>query len=147
MGNAHPNIVPYQVFAVADGHIIIACGNDGQFAKLCAILGVAGLAGHPDYATNKDRVKNRQALCPLLAGLTGARTRADLLAALEAAGIPAGPINSVEDALGDPQAVHRGMVVSLDHPAAKGGAVSSVRTPIMIDGQPMVASRPSPPLG
>ncbi|MDQ0468981.1 CaiB/BaiF CoA transferase family protein [Labrys wisconsinensis] len=147
MGNAHPNIVPYQLFPASDGHIIIACGNDGQFRKLCALLNVADLAAHPDYLTNKDRVRNRETLCPLLAGLTGLRSRADLLAALEAAGVPAGPINSVADALGDPQALHRGMVVDLPHPRAKGGAVRAVRSPILIDGEPMVARRASPGLG
>jgi crotonobetainyl-CoA:carnitine CoA-transferase CaiB-like acyl-CoA transferase len=147
MGNAHPNIVPYQVFPVADGHIIIACGNDTQFVRLCAILKVPDLALHPDYLTNKDRVTNREALSPLIAGLTRRYVRADLLAALEAAGIPAGPINSVADAFADPQATYRGMVTSLAHPAAKNGSVKTVRSPIVIDGEPMVATRPSPILG
>ena len=147
MGNAHPNIVPYQVFPVCDGHIIIASGNDGQFARLCAILGVGDLAAHPDYATNKDRVRNREILSGLIAGLTARRLRADLLADLEAAGVPAGPINTVEDALLDPQAVHRGMVTRLAHPAAEGGSVPTLRSPIVIDGKPMVADKASPILG
>jgi crotonobetainyl-CoA:carnitine CoA-transferase CaiB-like acyl-CoA transferase len=147
MGNAHPNIVPYQVFPASDGNIVIASGNDGQFARLCAILGIPDLAGHPDYATNKDRVRNRQALCGLIAGLTGRRTRASLLAELEAAGVPAGPINSVAEALEDPQAVHRGMTLRILHPAAKDGSVPAIRSPIVIDGEPMVSDRPSPVLG
>ncbi|MDQ0395031.1 CaiB/BaiF CoA transferase family protein [Labrys monachus] len=147
MGNAHPNIVPYQVFPASDGHLIIACGNDGQFARLCAVLNIGDLAGHPDYLTNKDRVKNRDALAGLIGGLTGLRTRADLLAALEAVGVPAGPINSVADALHDPQAVHRGMVVGLAEPAVEGGVIPSVRTPILLDGEAMVAHLASPRLG
>jgi crotonobetainyl-CoA:carnitine CoA-transferase CaiB-like acyl-CoA transferase len=147
IGNAHPNIVPYQVFQAADGHIIIASGNDQQFQRLCALLGIPDIAGHPDYRTNGDRVQNRDVLARLIGGLTGRRTRAELLASLEAAGIPAGPINSVADAFAEPQAVHRRMVASLDHPAAAGGSVKTVRTPILIDGEPMLALRPSPMLG
>jgi crotonobetainyl-CoA:carnitine CoA-transferase CaiB-like acyl-CoA transferase len=147
MGNKHPNIVPYQVFPVADGHIIIASGNDGQFARLCAILGRPDLASDPAYATNKDRVRHRDALCDLIGKLTADWTRADLLTALEKAGVPAGPINSVADAFAEPQAEHRGMVVSLSHEKAAGGAVPGVRTPIIVDGVPMVADRASPVLG
>ena len=147
LGNAHPNIVPYQVFPVADGHIIIASGNDGQFGRLCALLGIADLAFHPDYATNKDRVRNRQALAALIGGLTARRSRADLLAALAAAGVPAGPINTVADAFAEPQALHRRMVSRLSSIAAEGGSIPTVRTPILIDGEPMVADRASPPLG
>jgi crotonobetainyl-CoA:carnitine CoA-transferase CaiB-like acyl-CoA transferase len=147
MGNAHPNIVPYQVFPARDGHLIIACGNDGQFAKLCGVLNIQDVAAHPDYLTNKDRVKHRDALAVLIGGLTGLRTRADLLAALEGVGVPAGPINSVADALHDPQAVHRGMIVELPHEGVKEGFIPSVRTPIMIDGEAMVAMLASPNLG
>ncbi|MGN8119895.1 CaiB/BaiF CoA transferase family protein [Labrys sp. 22185] len=146
MGNAHPNIVPYQVFPASDGHIIIACGNDSQFVKLCGVLNIQDTAAHPDYLTNKDRVRNRDTLAALIAGLTGRRTRADLLASLEKVGVPAGPINSVADALHDPQASHRGMIVDLPHPGVKGGSIPSVRTPILIDGEPMVARTASPDL-
>lgn len=146
MGNAHPNIVPYQVFPASDGHIIIACGNDSQFVKLCGVLNIQDIAAHPDYLTNKDRVRNRDTLAALIAGLTGRRTRADLLASLEKVGVPAGPINSVADALHDVQATHRGMIVDLPHPGVKGGSIPSVRTPILIDGEPMVARTASPDL-
>lgn len=146
MGNAHPSIVPYQLFPASDGHLIIACGNDGQFVRLCAVLGVAALSGHPDYRTNAGRVMHRDVLCPLLAGLTGARRRDDLLASLETAGVPAGPVNTVAQALQDPQSVHRGMVVELADADAKGGFVPSVRSPIMIDGVPMVSRLASPRL-
>ncbi|MGO4337021.1 CaiB/BaiF CoA transferase family protein [Labrys sp. KB_33_2] len=146
MGNAHPNIVPYQVFPASDGHLIIACGNDSQFVKLCGVLNIQDIAAHPDYLTNKDRVRNRDTLAALIAGLTGRRTRADLLASLEKVGVPAGPINSVADALHDVQATHRGMIVDLPHAGVKGGSIPSVRTPILIDGEPMVARTASPDL-
>ncbi len=147
MGNAHPNIVPYQVFPVADGHIVIATGNDGQYVKLCAVLGAPELAEDPAYATNALRVKNRKALCDRLAELTGTFARADLLAGLEKAGVPAGPINTVADVFEDPQAIHRGLRIDLDAPGAAAGSIPSVRTPLMIDGVPQVSPRPSPRLG
>ncbi|MDJ1159528.1 CaiB/BaiF CoA-transferase family protein [Chelatococcus sp. SYSU_G07232] len=147
LGNAHPNIVPYQVFPVADGHVIVAVGNDGQFRKFCAVLGAPGLADEPDFATNKARVANRARLVPALSELTKAKTRAELLAALEAQGVPAGPINTLADVFADPQVIARGMRVDLPSAAAKGGAIPSVRTPIVLDGEAMVAMRPSPRLG
>jgi crotonobetainyl-CoA:carnitine CoA-transferase CaiB-like acyl-CoA transferase len=146
MGNAHPNIVPYQVFPVADGHIIIASGNDGQFSRLCAILGRPDIAADPDYATNSDRVHRRDALCAMLSALTATRQKGELLEALEAGGVPAGPINSVAEAFAEPQAHDRQMVVELQAPDAKGGTIPSVRSPILIDGEPMVAIAPSPSL-
>ncbi|EFO30554.1 L-carnitine dehydratase/bile acid-inducible protein F [Roseibium sp. TrichSKD4] len=107
LGNAHPNIVPYQVFSVSDGHLIIAVGNDGQFAKLCDVLGAAELANDPRFATNKARVGNRELLIGLIAPLIAAFKRDDLLVQLEGKGVPAGPINSVEDVFNDPQVAHR----------------------------------------
>ena len=147
LGNAHPNIVPYQVFPVADGHVVIAVGNDGQFKRLCQILDVPALADDPLYATNPARVKNRTVLCDKIAALTAKIPRADLLSALEKAGVPAGPINTVADVFADSQVNARGMKVDLDNPDALLGHVPSVRTPIVINGEPMVASRPSPRLG
>ena len=147
LGNAHPNIVPYQVFPVSDGHIVIAVGNDGQFRKLCQVLGEPALADNPDYATNPLRVKHRAPLCARVAGLTAALTRDELLTALEGAGVPAGPINTVADVFADKQVIARGMRVDLVNPDAALGSVPSVRSPIMIDGAPMVADRPSPRLG
>jgi crotonobetainyl-CoA:carnitine CoA-transferase CaiB-like acyl-CoA transferase len=147
IGNAHPNIVPYQVFPAADGHVIIASGNDGQFAKLCAVLGEPGLAQDPMCRTNTDRVTNRAKLVAHLSGLTAQRTRADLLAKLEAVNVPAGPINNLADVFTDPQVIHRGMRLDLPSEAAKGGTVPGVRTPITIDGQGMAAERPAPRLG
>src|SRR5262245_40209643 len=101
IGNAHPNIVPYQAFPVADGHIIIATGNDNQFAKLCAVLGEPKIAEEASYRANSDRLANREQLITRLSALTARWHRAELLEKLEAAGVPAGPINSLDPALGD----------------------------------------------
>lgn len=145
LGNAHPNIVPYQVFEVADGHVIVAVGNDGQYVKFCAVVGAEHLSGPADYATNGGRVRNRAALVPLLAPYVKAFTRADLLARLEAAGVPAGPINTIADVFDDPQVIHRGMRLELT--GSDGSVVPSVASPIVIDGERMVAATPSPMLG
>jgi crotonobetainyl-CoA:carnitine CoA-transferase CaiB-like acyl-CoA transferase len=147
IGNAHPNIVPYQVFAVADGHIIIATGNDNQFAKLCALLGEPKLAEEPRYRTNADRLQNREALITRLSALIKRWSRAELLAKLEAVQVPAGPINSLDQVFADPQVLHRGIRIDRPSTRAKGGTIPGVRTPITIDGKPMVAERPSPQLG
>jgi crotonobetainyl-CoA:carnitine CoA-transferase CaiB-like acyl-CoA transferase len=147
VGNAHPNIVPYQVFPVADGHIIIATGNDNQFAKLCTVLGEPGLAGEPSYRTNADRLAHRAALIGKLTALSRKLPREDLLAKLEAVGVPAGPINNLEQVFADPQVIHRGMRIDRPSAAARAGTIPGVRTPIVIDGEPMAAARPSPLLG
>jgi crotonobetainyl-CoA:carnitine CoA-transferase CaiB-like acyl-CoA transferase len=147
MGNAHPNLVPYDVFPVADGDIIIATGNDGQFRKLCDILGAAGLASDPRFIANKDRIQRRAELTEILHGLTRKFTRADLLPKLDAASVPAGPINSIEDVFADPQVIARGMRVDRPNPRAKGGTTPGVRSAIVIDGQPAAAERPAPDLG
>jgi len=147
IGNTHPNIVPYQVFPVADGHIIIATGNDAQFVKLCGILGEPELAEVPAYKDNKGRLAHRAELVGRLCALTAKMTRDRLLAKLEAAGVPAGPINDLEQVFSDPQVVHRGMRLTLKNPAAKGGTSPGVRTPIVLDGTPMASDRPAPRLG
>jgi crotonobetainyl-CoA:carnitine CoA-transferase CaiB-like acyl-CoA transferase len=147
MGNAHPNIVPYQVFPVADGHVIVAVGNDGQFARFVSVLGKPELAQDERFGTNAGRVGHRTELVPLLTELTVRFTREDLLSALEGQGVPAGPINTVADVFADPQVIARGMRIDLPSQAAKGGAIPSVRSPIVMDGQPMAAARPSPRLG
>ncbi len=140
LGNAHPNIVPYEVFPASDGHVIIAVGNDGQYRKLCAVLGAPELGEHADYASNKSRIINRAALIPLLGALTARRTRADLLAALEAVAVPAGPINSIADVFADPQVIARGLRREID-------GIPTVASPIVIDGVRQVADRASPRLG
>ena len=147
IGNAHPNIVPYQVFAVADGHIIIATGNDGQYAKLCAILGAPALAQEPAYIDNKARLARRAELVGKLSALTKSFASADLLARLEAAGVPAGPINTIDQVFDDPQVISRGLKIDIASAAASTGVIPGVRTPIIIDGQPMAAATPSPRLG
>ena len=147
MGNAHPNIVPYQVFPVADGHVIVAVGNDGQFARFAAILGTPELAQDERFMSNVGRVSHRADLVPLLTAKTIRMTRDGLLSALEAQGVPAGPINNVADVFADPQVVARGMRVDLPSAAAKNGAIPSVRSPIVMDGLPMTSDRPSPRLG
>lgn len=147
MGNAHPNIVPYQVFPVVDGHVIVAVGNNGQFARFAELLGAPELSADERFATNAARVKHRDALAPLLCGLTQKLTRHDLLAALEVSGVPAGPINSVADVFEEAQVRFRGMRVDLAAPEARAGSIPGVRTPIVLDGVPALAARPSPALG
>ncbi len=147
MGNAHPNIVPYQVFRVADGHVIVAVGNDGQYAKFMRILGRPELIDDERFRTNADRVRNRALLIPLLEPILLERRRDELLAALAPAGVPAGPINDIADVFADPQVVARGMRIDLPAPAAKGGTIPTVRSPIVIDGTPQVSQRPPPLLG
>src|SRR5882672_4490329 len=147
IGNAHPNIVPYQVFPVADGHIIIATGNDSQYAKLVTVLGEPELAKNPEYLVNKHRLKNRAQLIDHLSTLTRKFKRDDLLVKLEAVGVPAGPINDLDQVFEDPQVKHRGMQIHPRTDAAKAGSVPGVHTPIMLDGAPMAAEHPAPRLG
>jgi crotonobetainyl-CoA:carnitine CoA-transferase CaiB-like acyl-CoA transferase len=147
IGNAHPNLVPYQEFPVADGRIIIATGNDAQFVKLCSILGAPELAQDKAYKDNKGRVERRAELVGKLSTLTSRMKREELLDRLEAAGIPAGPINDLQQVFADPQVIHRGMRLELKSPAAKGGIIPGIRTPIVLDGAPMASERPSPRLG
>ncbi|PZO75595.1 MAG: CoA transferase [Mesorhizobium amorphae] len=144
MGNAHPNIAPYEVLPVADGHFILAVGNDGQFRKFCAVLGLT-LADEPDFATNAARVKNRVALRETLVAALAAWPRADLLSRLEAAGVPASPINTVGEMFADPQVEARGM--RLDLPDEAGTPLPSVRSPFVFSQTPAAYERPSPRLG
>lgn len=138
MGNGHANLAPYQSFPAADGELIIAVGNDGQFARLCRVLGL-GLADDPRFATNPGRVKNRAALIPLIEAATRGWRKDALAAALEDEGVPAGPINSVADAFGDAHVVARGLRIDRD-------GVPGVASPIVIDGERMVSETGSPRL-
>ena len=147
MGNAHPTVVPYQVFPAADGHVIIACGNDSQFARLIALLGEPGMAPDERYRTNAARIANRGTLIPRMFELTALLTRVDLLAKLEAAGVPGGPINTMEDVFADPQVLARKMRIDLPSKFAKGGSIPGVRAPITINGVQMAADRAPPTLG
>lgn len=140
LGNAHPNIVPYQVFPAKDGHFIIACGNDRQFQALCGMLGLTAEAADPDYATNAGRVAHRDALCARIAGVTATRSKADLIAAMEAAGVPGGPINDVAEALAEPQIAARGMKIAPE-------GLPGLRTPIVFSRSDLVLDKASPALG
>jgi crotonobetainyl-CoA:carnitine CoA-transferase CaiB-like acyl-CoA transferase len=144
LGNAHPNIVPYQVFEVSDGHVIVACGNDRQYREFCTILGRADLAGDARFATNPGRVAHRDDLVPMIAGEVARWSRAALLDALEARSVPAGPINSVADVLADPQLLARKMKLDLED--EDGTAIPGLRLPILIDGEPLIGDGPSPKL-
>jgi crotonobetainyl-CoA:carnitine CoA-transferase CaiB-like acyl-CoA transferase len=139
MGNGHINLVPYQAFKVADGEVIVAIGNDRQFARLCAILGLPELAADERFRTNPARVEHREALIPMLAEAMARRSRQEFSDALEAAGIPAGPINAVDAVFADPQVVHRGLQLE--------GEIPGLASPIVIDGKRQVADARSPRLG
>ncbi len=145
LGNAHPNIVPYQVFETLDGPIIIAAGNDGQFARVCELLGLTALASDGRFKTNARRVANRAALIPLIETETSKRSASDLLALLEAAGVPAGPVNRLDQVFEDPQILARKL--RRDLVTTDGSTVPTIRGPIVIDGEPCVAEVPSPKLG
>ncbi|ODA67086.1 Succinyl-CoA:(R)-benzylsuccinate CoA-transferase subunit BbsF [Methyloligella halotolerans] len=147
LGNAHPNIVPYQAFAVSDGHVIVAVGNDGQFKRFCAVIGAPELADDPDFATNRARVDNREALVPRIAERLRGFKKQDLLDRLQAEGVPAGPINDLEEVFAEPQLAHRKLRIDLADDGAAGGTIPGLRSPIVIDGEPMAAERPSPRLG
>lgn len=142
MGNGHANVVPYQAFATADGQLVIAVGNDGQFRKLCAILGEPDWAGDLRFATNAARLANRGELIPLLAGRIATWDAQRLSLALEAEGVPAGPINDIAAVFSDPQVEARGMRFRPD-----GASVDGLASPIVIDGERMVARTAAPPLG
>jgi len=139
-GNYHPNLTPYQVFECRDGHIIIATGNDGQYQRLCDILGLPEMASAPEYLKNANRVENREDMIAKLSARTVLMSKGDLLNACEAKGVPAGPINSMDEVFADPQVVHRQLQVNLD-------GIPSVRSPFMFSDAELKLDRPSPKLG
>jgi crotonobetainyl-CoA:carnitine CoA-transferase CaiB-like acyl-CoA transferase len=145
MGNAHPNIVPYQDFPSADGHLLIAVGNDSQFARLADALGEPGWATDPRYATNAARVANRAVLVPAIAAITAARGTADWVAVLEAAGVPCGPINNLAQVFADPQVQARGTRIAMTH--GTGAELGLVANPIRMSGTPVTYRLPPPTLG
>ncbi|HET9032873.1 MAG TPA: CaiB/BaiF CoA-transferase family protein [Dokdonella sp.] len=147
LGNAHPNIVPYQVFAVRDGHIMLAVGNDAQFAQLCAEIDQPGLASDPRFLSNSARVGHREELVTILEPLLGKRDRDELLEQLELRGVPAGPINRIDQVFADPQVRHRGMQRALASARHENGHVPGVRTPIRFSDAELALARPSPSLG
>ncbi len=140
MGNAHPNLAPYAVFDCADGWLILATGNDGQYQRLCRVLGLPDMAEAPEFRTNADRVANRVAMTARLTAATRTWAKADLLAACEAEGVPAGPINDLSDVFADPQVQARGMQISPE-------GLPGVRSPMTFSGADLSLDRPAPRLG
>lgn len=145
LGNAHPNIVPYQVFASKDGFLIIAVGNNEQFKRLCRLLGRPDLADDPEFSTNQNRVRNRTVLIELLQPLVEEKTTDEWIAVLERESIPCGPISSLDQTFADPQVMHRGMRVELDH--ALAGKVPLVGSPFKLSASPVEYRYPPPLLG
>ncbi len=143
LGNAHPNIVPYQVFATSDGHIIVAVGNENQFARMCEVIGRLDLASDERFATNASRVNHRDELIATLQEIFVTRTMREWLDALERVGAPCGPINTIADVFADPQVQARGLRLDLPHPAI--GSVPSVANPIKYSATPL-SYRSAPPM-
>jgi len=144
-GNAHANIVPYQVFGAADGELVIAAGNDSQFAKLCELMGCPELAADERYATNANRVRNRKELVPLLQKIFYQRKVADWITLIEPEGVPCGAINSIGQVFDHPQVRHRGMRLELPHPTA--GSTPLVANPIKFSATPIKYAKAPPTLG
>lgn len=146
MGNSHPNLVPYQPFPCTDGSVIIAVGNDGQYRALCRSLGVAELGEDERFATNAARIGNRQLLNGLISDLTRHFSMSGLMAALESAGVPCGPVNTIDKVFEEPQAIYRELVVSQQRPDLSS-EVRSVASPIRLSRTPVSYDRPPPALG
>ena len=144
-GTAHPNIVPYQVMPAADGYFMLAVGNDGQFARLCEVIGEPELARDPRYASNNARVANRELLVPHLQQVLSTRPAAEWLAALEKAVVPANPVNRIDQVFADPQVQARGLRIELPH--ADGGSVAMVRNPLKFSATPLRYEQAAPVLG
>lgn len=147
VGNEHPNIVPYNVMPCADGYVILAVGNDSQFAKFCDFAGRPDLAEDPRFATNELRVRNRKALYDLLPEITRAKTQAEWVDGLAKLGVPCSPVNTVDQVFADPQVRSRGMQISLPHPLAGKGSVDLIGNPIKFSETPVDYRRPPPTLG
>jgi len=145
IGNAHPNIVPYQPFKTKDGDVILACGNDNLFNKFCEVAGCQELVKDPRFATNSKRVENREAITTLLAAIFAKRTTKDWCDALEAAGVANGPINNLKQVFEEPQVVARGMKIELDHAVA--GKVPLIASPMKFSGTQLEFKIPPPVLG
>ncbi|SIR05832.1 Crotonobetainyl-CoA:carnitine CoA-transferase CaiB [Rhizobium sp. RU33A] len=145
LGNAHPNISPYEVVPTADGHLILAVGNDGQFKRLCTILGIPEIAENERFATNKARVANKVEVRRIVTTETAKWQKRDLLSACEQNAVPAGPINSIAEMFADPQVQARGLKIDLTDD--KGTVIPSVRTPIVLSETPLRYERPSPRIG
>ncbi|PXX40343.1 CaiB/BaiF CoA transferase family protein [Undibacterium pigrum] len=144
-GNAHPNIVPYQTFATADGHIIVAAGNDGQYKKFVQIGGLPELADDPRFSTNPKRVEHRDVLVPILADMVRRKSKQEWIRLLEEAGVPCGPINTLNEVFEDPQVLARQMQINLPHPTA--GQVKLVASPMKLSATPVTYPSAPPLLG
>ncbi|HYD78569.1 MAG TPA: CaiB/BaiF CoA-transferase family protein [Paucimonas sp.] len=144
-GNAHANIVPYQTFATSDGHIIVAVGNDGQYRKFCEIGGRPELADDERFATNPARVTNRDILVPLLAEMVKTKTKQEWIVQLEAAGVPCGPINNLDEVFANEQVAARGMQIDMPHPS--GATAKLVGSPMKLSATPPQYDMPPPLLG
>ena len=144
-GNAHQNIVPYQVFACADGHLILAVGNDAQFARFCEVAGKTEWARDPRFAANAERVRRRDELVPMIEAVLRTRAQASWLAALESVGVPCGPINRLDQVFADPQLLARGMRIDLPHPLSE--TVPQVGNPLHFSATPVAYTQAPPLLG
>ncbi|NQV43962.1 MAG: CoA transferase [Rhodospirillales bacterium] len=147
LGNAHANIVPYQLFPTSDGHVIIAVGNDSQFHRFCEFAGLDACGDDPRFATNPARLENRDALVALIKEATQQRTMHEWLAGLEAAGVPCAPVNDLRQVFEDPQVISRAMRITMDNPAAEGGEVELIGSPIKMSRTPVSYRRAPPRLG
>jgi len=146
LGNAHPNIVPYQAFEAADGYIILAVGNDAQFQRFCAFAGTPELAESPDFTNNRQRVRNREDLVSTIAPLIRQYSVRHWLEGLEAVNVPCGPVNTVEQVFSDPQVIHRDMEISMKHPLAERD-VRLIGNPIKLSETPVTYRQAPPVLG
>jgi crotonobetainyl-CoA:carnitine CoA-transferase CaiB-like acyl-CoA transferase len=147
LGTAHPNTVPYQVFPSKDGFFILACGNDQQYRRFCAVAGRPDLAEDPRFAKNADRVRNREELVAIISGITEKETTQHWLEGLERQGVPCGPVNTIDQVFADPQIVHREMKITMPYDGAKGGAVPLVGSPIKLSETPVTYRAAPPRLG
>lgn len=145
LGNGHPTIVPYETFPASDGDFILAVGNDTQFQRFCEVADAGYLATDDRFARNADRVRDRRTLVPLLRQITVQRSRQDWIESLEAAGVPCGPVNNLDEVFNDPQILHREMRISMAHPAARGGHIDLIGSPIKLSRTP-VTYRHAPPI-
>lgn len=144
-GNAHASIVPYQTFRAADGHFILAVGNDGQWRRFCAVAGVPAWAEEARFATNPARVAHREALLPMLEDLFLTRSAAEWVRLCDGADVPAGPVNTIDRVFSDPQALARGMLTEMTHPTA--GKVRLAGTPFHLSETPAAMRLPPPRIG
>ena len=145
LGNAHPNIVPYQLFPTSDGHFILAVGNDGQFQRFCEFAGLDEVADDPRFRTNPDRLNNRDALVEIIRDVTVKHTSAHWIDGLESCNVPSGPVNNLDQVFDDPQVIERGMKMTMDHDHADGGTVDLIASPIKLSASP-VSYRQAPPM-